>query len=94
MLHSVFHTLHSQNTSFKTLDGGPKWPPAADIKRSNANHSKHHFLSTFLLQELAQIESDCRRLGLILKFDYVLPEHNKSQIDLNMWSKVTKINQN
>ena len=57
----------------------------ANIEGNNKKHSLHHFLSTILLQKLAQVESDCRSpLGLTLKFDYILPGHTKRQINLNM----------
>ena len=52
---------------------------AAKIKGINKNHFIHHFLSTILLQELANY--DCRGpLGLTVKFDYILSGHKKRQI--------------
>ena len=51
MVHRVHPTHHRQ-----------KGRQTANFEGNNNNHSLHHFVSTILLQKLAQVEWDCRSL--------------------------------
>ena len=69
----------------------------ANLKGINKNHSIHYFLSTVLLQELAQVEYDCQcLLELTLKCDkfiYCLDLRN-GRLTSKCGQKSQKINQN